>query len=83
MDAVAAVSKLALLLLEVIGLAVAEVAKDKMTNPIGLMSWMDGREETADEASDPSWSSSGVGHSAGHGRRWTEAIVRPSTAERT
>ena len=76
----AAVSKLAPLLLELIGLAVAEVAEDEMTSLIRWMSWMDGRDETADEPS--SRSSSRVGHSAGDGRRWTEAIARPTTSER-
>ena len=65
-----------------IGLTVAEVAEDKETNPIGLMLWMDGQDETADEASDPSWSNSRVGHSTGDGHRWMEAIARPSMSER-
>ena len=66
-------------LLESVGLAVAEVAEDEMTNPIGLMSWMDGRDETADSrlwihrgAAAESW------HSVGDGRRWAGSRARPT-----
>ena len=66
MVAVAAVSKLALLLLELIGpavgLTVAEGAEDKMTNPTSLpvVLWKDGWDETADSRLPPSQSSSRV-----------------------
>ena len=68
-------------LLELVGLAVAEVAKDETTKPIGLMLWMGGQDETADSrlqihhrAAAESW------HSEGDGRQWTGTIVRPTAS---
>ena len=59
-----------------------KVAEDEETNPLSVLSWMDGQDETADEASDPTQSSSRVGHSTGDRHQWTEAIARPSMLER-
>ena len=65
-------------LLELVGLAIAEVAEDETWMD---MSWMDTRDETADSrlrmhcgAAAESW------HSAGDGRRWTGSSAKPTTS---